>query len=545
VSTTSRVFADVARNRELRLVTIAFSCFIVTEYAVWIAMLVYAFDQGGVVTSGLIALAQLVPAAFAGPLAAPWADRHSPVAVLVGGYVVQSLGMAATAVFIVVDQPPAAYVGAVVASTAVATTRPAQAALVPALTREVQQLTAANVVFGWVDSLSVLVAGGAVGIALTFGSVASVFAAGAALLVVAALLVRPLRVRAAPGDTRDSEDDEPESWTHGFGEVLRTPAARLLVGLLGAEFAVVGALDVMFVVLAIEVLDAGQPWVGYLNMAYGAGGVLLGGLAVLLVGRRLGPVILAAALGLSVALALTSVAPTPVVAGLLLAVVGGGHTLFDVASRALLQRAVRGDLVARIFGLAEGLTMVGLAVGSVLAPTLVALVGGRLALVGVAVLLPVLVLVRVRALRNVDEHARVPVVEIALLRSLPLFRDMPGPALEGLAQALERRDYEPGAVIIREGDEGDHYYVLVDGTVQIHRAGQQVRTLGRGDGMGEIALLRATPRTATAVATTDVTAYTLDRQSFLTAVNGHAPTKRSATRIADDVRAADERRDLG
>jgi MFS family permease len=545
MSATTRVFADVARNRELRLVTTAFSCFIVTEYAVWIAMLVYAFDQGGVVTSGLVALAQLVPAAIAGPLVAPWADRHSPVTVLIGGYVTQALGMAATAAFILVDQPFAAYAGAVVASTAVATTRPAQAALVPALTREVQQLTAANVVFGWVDSLSVLVAGGAVGLALTFGGVATVFACGAVLLGAAVMLVRPLRVRSSRSEPDpDDEDGEPEGWTHGFGEVLRNPAARLLVGLLGAEFAVVGALDVMFVVLAIDVLDAGQPWVGYLNMAFGAGGVLLGALAVLLVGRRLGPVILAAALVLSLALALTSVAPTPVVAGLLLAVVGGGHTLFDVASRALLQRAVRGDLVARIFGVAEGLTMAGLAVGSVLAPVLVALVGGRLAMVGVAMLLPVLVIVRVRALRSVDEHARVPVVEIALLRSLPLFRDMPGPALEGLAQALERTDFEPGTVIIRAGDEGDHYFVLVEGTVEIRRAGQQVRTLGRGDGMGEIALLRSTPRTATAVATSAVTAYTLDRQSFLTAVNGHAPTRRSATRIADDVQAADERRDL-
>src|SRR3954469_19101071 len=121
MSSTTRVFADVLRNRELRLVTIAFSCFIVTEYAVWIAMLVYAFDQGGVVTSGLVAVAQLVPAAVAGPLAAPWADRHSPVAVLIAGYSTQAVGMAATAVFIVVDQPSAAYLGAVVASTAVAT----------------------------------------------------------------------------------------------------------------------------------------------------------------------------------------------------------------------------------------------------------------------------------------------------------------------------------------------------------------------------------------------------------------------------------------
>src|SRR3954469_7061940 len=210
MSSTSRVFADVARNRELRLVTTAFSCFIVTEYAVWIAMLVYAFDQGGVATWGRVALAQLVPAAVAGPLAAPWADRHSPVAVLVGGYIVQAIGMAATAVFIVMDQPPAASLGAVVAATAVSTTRPAQAALVPALTREVQQLTAANVVFGWVDSLSVLVAGGAVGLALTFGGEASVFAGGAVLLGAATLLIRPLHVRSARGALSDPDEADGE-----------------------------------------------------------------------------------------------------------------------------------------------------------------------------------------------------------------------------------------------------------------------------------------------------------------------------------------------
>jgi len=115
-------------------------------------------------------------------------------------------------------------------------------------------------------------------------------------------------------------------------------------------------------------------------MAYGAGGVVLGGLAVLLLGRRLGPVIVLTALLLGVALAGTAVVSRRVTVVGLLAVVGGSRVLFDVSTRTLLQRAVPSDMVARLFGIAEGLSMAGLAVGSLLAPALLALGGARLAL---------------------------------------------------------------------------------------------------------------------------------------------------------------------
>src|SRR4051794_32114500 len=132
---TLRVFGDVAGNPALRRVVLAFAGFIVTEYAVWIAMLVYAYSHGGVTTSGLVALAQLLPAAMVAPLVAPLADRRSPVIVLVGGYAVQAVALAGTAAAILVDATPfLAYGGAVIASSAVSTIRPAQAALVPALT---------------------------------------------------------------------------------------------------------------------------------------------------------------------------------------------------------------------------------------------------------------------------------------------------------------------------------------------------------------------------------------------------------------------------
>jgi hypothetical protein len=249
------------------------------------------------------------------------------------------------------------------------------------------------------------------------------------------------------------------------------------------------------------------------------------------------------AFGLAAALALTSLAPGPVVAAVLLAVVGATHTLFELSLRALLQRAVPAHTVARVFGLAEGLSMAGLAVGSVLAPLLVAWGGGRAALVGLAALLPLLVVARLGVLRRIDQQARVPVVEISLLRSLALFRPLPGPALEGLARALERSDVPSGTTMIREGDPGDCYYVIASGSVEITRGGTVVRSIGRGDGMGEIALLHEGMRTATAVATSDVTAYALDRDSFLTAVNGHVPTLRTAARQVEETREQDALRD--
>ena len=51
-------------------------------------------------------------------------------------------------------------------------------------------------------------------------------------------------------------------------------------------------------------------------------------------------------------------------------------------------------------------------------------------------------------------------MKISLLRSLPIFHGLPGPALEGLAHSLKRVDYETGAAIMREGDQGDRFYAI-------------------------------------------------------------------------------------
>jgi MFS family permease len=471
------------------------------------------------------------------------ADQRPPKVLLIAGYAAQGLGCAVVAAAIVVDASPyVVYAGAVWASVAMTTTRPAQAALVPGLVRDVEELTATNLLIGWVENVAIVVAGVVSGLLISVGGVAEVAAVSAFLVVLALLLVVGLpAARLGEGEASRSAVRQV---ARAVSAVLNERRARLLVALLGVEWVVIGALDVLFVVLAVDVLNHGEGWAGYLNSAHGAGGVAILVLAPLVIGRRLGPVIVASACLLGLALAATALVSQDYAVLGLLCLVGASRSLFDIATRSLLQRAVAADMVARVFGIVEGLNLGAAAVGSVLVPVLVAFGDGaeRLALFVVAAVVPCAVLLRIRTLSRIDQQAQVPVVEISLLRSTPAFRSLPSPELEGVARALQRVSFDRGAEIIRQGDDGAHYYAIADGKVDIHQDGQRIGELGRGSGMGEIALLQGGPRTATAVAATPVTAYALDRNSFLATVAGHVPTQRDVNDIARQIRDRDRQR---
>ncbi len=227
------------------------------------------------------------------------------------------------------------------------------------------------------------------------------------------------------------------------------------------------------------------------------------------------PAVAAALVAWAVAFGLLAVWSQAAGALLMLAVAGAARSLFDVAGRTLLQRTAPSDVLARVFGILEALIMAGTAVGALVAPLLVNLAGATAGIIGVGAVLPVLALLGGRRLWALDASARVPIVELGLLRSLDLFSALPPPELEGLAQKLEPLSVSAGEVVVTQGEQGDRYYAIADGELEVVQDDRLLNLLGRGEGFGEIALLHGVRRTATVRAVTDAHLYALEQEPFL------------------------------
>jgi MFS family permease len=530
------VLGAVLTDPPLRRVGLAYAGFNAAEWAVWIALLVYAYGHGGAPAASAAVVVQLIPAAIFAPFAARLADHHAPARVLAGGYLAQSATMAATAAALAAGAPPAvvlALAGAV--SSAMTITRPAQAAMVPALVRTPDALTATNVVLSWIESISVCVAPAVTGVLLAISVPATVFAVMSALALASWTLVAG--TGAAPAPSAEHRAGAVAEVLAGLAVVARDSQARLLSGVLGMQFVLIGALDVLFVVLAIDVLDLGGSGAGYLNAAFGAGGVIALAVTIRLVGRRrLAPALVAAALAWSLAMLVLGLWPTVVGAFTLLAAAGAARALLDVAARTLLQRSAPAGVLARVFGVLETLDAIGLALGGVLAALLVAVLGPEAAVAGLAALMPLLLALTWRGLRTADARASVPIVEIALLRSHALFSSLRAPVLERLARELTAIAVPAGYCVIREGEPGRRYYVIADGQLEVTRSGLAVARVGRGDGVGEVSLLAGVPCTATVTALTAARLYAIEPQTFFDVVGGHPTSAAAGRRLVGERR---------
>jgi hypothetical protein len=383
----------------------------------------------------------------------------------------------------------------------------------------------------------VLIAWHGVGLAVAVTAAMSV----ASLLLVAGL--RTVPIADAPEPDPKTEGQE-RGWLRGglvdlrsgtranLDAIVRNAPLRMLLSVHAFYFVLIGAVDLLCVVLAATYLHMGPGGAGFLNASFGAGALLAGFVTAFLVGRRHLKNTLVVSLSVAVAaLGLVSAISRVAPACILLAAVGLSGAVFDVTGRTLLQRSAPANAVAGLFSILEALMDLGLVLGTVLVQVAIAAGGLRAALLAPAVVAIVLVAALWKRLGKLDQGTTVPQVEIRLLRSIPIFAALPAPALEGVARELEPVTVSTGTTMFHEGDRGDRYYAVADGSLAISRSGVVVKTVSRGEGFGEIALIHDVPRRATVTAVSDASLYSLRKDFFLQAVTGHPAAALVAGRI--------------
>ena len=101
------------------------------------------------------------------------------------------------------------------------------------------------------------------------------------------------------------------------------------------------------------------------------------------------------------------------------------------------------------------------------------------------------------------------------LTRVELLSGLPGSKLAELAGRLEREDVGPGETVVREGDPGDRFYIVLSGLFSVSQEGIGERRLLRpGDSFGEVALAMGIPRTASVRAVTPAVVASCDQQTF-------------------------------
>jgi MFS family permease len=525
-------FAAVFSNPGLRRVEASWALSVTAYWVFIIALSLFAYEEGGAAAVGLVGLIRVLPSVVAAPFAALLGDRYPRQRVIFVVNLARTILIVAAAAVALLDVHIAViYLLTALVGLMQSIFRPTQAALLPSLARSPEELTAANLVLTTIESLGIFLGPAVGGIMLALTSVDAVFAASAAAFLLSALLLAGVQPVSEPERVPSKAGLLRESFA-GFSTIVRDSRLRLIVGLYGAQTLVAGALNVLIVVSSLELLDLGKSGIGFLNSAVGVGGLLgaLGALALIGRGRLASDFAFGLVLwGLPILL--IGVFPEPPVALAMLAVVGVGVTLVDVAGLTLLQRAVPDEVMTRVFGVVQSVFVGTLGLGAILAPLLIEAFGIRGALISSGALLPVLAALLWRRLVALDAEAVAPTRELELLSHVPIFRPLPPTTLDQLASSLILLKSTAGSEIIHEGESGDRFYIVASGELDVTAGGEHLTKLGPGDYFGEIALLRDVPRTATVTAKGDVELFALERDEFLSAVTGHPASAEAADAV--------------
>lgn len=533
----SAAFGAVFRNPPLRNLALSWGAISIATWAFVIALAVYAFDYGGAAAVGVVALIRLLPGTIASPLAGLVSDKHSRRLVLIWSTALVTL-ILAIAGAVGLANGPAAFVFVLAGLFTIASTPflPAEAALMPLLAQTPRELAAANLIKNLMDNGGFLIGSIATGIALGLGSPGTAFAmaalAGLGSLVAAIALPKDERPEYAKGIEAGRMVEET---LVGFSLVVKDASLRLPGAMIALLALVEGAADVLIVVTALDLLGLSSSSVGYLNAAWAIGG-LIGGLALAVLLNR-GHLIRAGLAG-SVLIALGLGLPSAIVVAVAAYVgfflFGSGHSFVDVVANTLLQRTGDDESLGRIRGSLESVRLGAMAVGSILVPATIALVGIRWTLFATACLLLAYLILRISRLTSLEMGAPLDERHYELLRSSPIFAPLPVATLERICHEVEEEQAEAGKEVIVQGEIGNCFYLIESGEVDVFEGDEFRRTQGPGDGFGEIALLHATRRTATVKAKSPTKLLVLAGDVFVEAVTGHARANRIAGTLAQE-----------
>ncbi len=532
VRVAARSLASVLRNPDIRALELSWTVGVGVDWALLVVALVVAYQAGGALAVGLVSLTRMLPATAINVLV-DTSRLARPERALVVVNLVRAAGAAAIAAGVVADQPLLVFAALAVASAAGALVRPTTLALLPAVAVRPEDLVSANTAGALGESLGTFLGPLIAGIAVARSGAAPAAALAAAAGVIAAIVVLRVTVAAA---ARLAPADRARGLPllAGIRELIQRPSAGVLMLSFGVQVMVRGVLTTFLAILAIEVLDMGESGVGLLGAAIGAGGIVGAvGAVGFGSGGRLAGMFVAALVAWGAPLVLIGLAPSPIVALVALGVVGIGNALLDVSGLTLLQRGTSNSARGAVFAVLEVMASLAISVGGVLGSVLVTVVGIEPALVLTGLLLPVTAVAGWPWIRRIDREGVVSERRARLLRGIPLFAPLPLAALERVASGMEEVRFEPGEPLMTQGEEGDTYLVLETGRVLVSIDGRPSHEQGPGDGIGEIALLHAVPRTATVTALEPVEAFSVDCATFVDAVTGHEASYSAARDVVD------------
>jgi MFS family permease len=538
----------VLGNPDLRRVQLAFLGSAIGDWAYATAIVVWAYAEGGATAVGIWVGVRFVLGALTTPVAAVYVDRWSRRRVMILTDAIRAVLVGGAALFVALDVATLmVFVLATLASLLGSPFLIAQRALLPSLARTPTELAAANGLHSTIDSLAFF-AGPAIAAGLLIvADVPVVLLVNVVTFLWSLALVSRVSAtveqasRAAESEPADNqaEDSDEAAETFlvetlaGFRAIGQDRTLLLATVQVSLQTVIAGAMTVFLVVMADEILDAGDAGLGYLNAVIGVGSILGGMLAI--ARARLGALGRDMTIGVvlwSLPLLLVTVWPTPVACLAAAALIGLANPLVDVNLDTVMQRLTPDEMLGRVFGALESCAIATAALGAFVMPLLLQLMSLRAALAVLATPVAVLALVGLPAMIRLDARLKAP-RGLELLRSIDLFAPLDPATHEQLARSLVETRYAPGDVLVREGEESDLFYVIESGRVQITQsegteARRVLRTEGPGEYFGEIGLLRDVPRTATVTAQEDTVVLCLAREDFLRAVSGHRESSLAA-----------------